>query len=482
MYAKNKAQSDCDVKVARDGNSLRISFPKRHTPLWELMDGKSLKGKPKYLYLGKAGFSPDNPDDCKRAAQIAIAMESDLDHPEWDKLFDRTLEKYGLAGLLGGKYAKLADVLQMPGTTTALPEITVGEMWEAYLEWKKSRVEKTTFMKHYARHYTNALKGKVWNNTTKKYDLISGLSVIDCTLDSPLLAEAIGNIKMYSIAKKNLLGSLSEAFVLAQSQGKTTLVDPFKSMVCDTVVDTRDKYKSTVDDNGESIKWWQLLDVKPLSGAESDKRAFTKDERDIIIKAFYESDRPSERHIAPMIEFLFLTGCRPGEAFALTWANIKFNHECIVFNKSYSSDIKENKVTKNNSIRMFKLTDRLADLLHSIKDTENTTQSNTRVFSNREGNVYNNGSHRGTWYGDKVTRDDTCYFYPGVVTRLAEDGVISQYLPPYHTRHTFITLMAWANKSNASALMLLAHACENSVATIIKHYLGVDKSVELVEP
>ena len=88
----NKVQSACDVKVAFDGSSIRLSFPKRHTPLWELMDGKSLKGKPKYLYLGKAGFTADNPDDCKRAAQIAIAMESDLDHVEWDKLFDRTLE------------------------------------------------------------------------------------------------------------------------------------------------------------------------------------------------------------------------------------------------------------------------------------------------------------------------------------------------------------------------------------------------------
>lgn len=65
-------------------------------------DGKSLKGKPKTLGLGKYGYK-DNPEDWKRATQLAIALEGDLDHPEWSKLFDPTLAKYGLGG---GKYCK----------------------------------------------------------------------------------------------------------------------------------------------------------------------------------------------------------------------------------------------------------------------------------------------------------------------------------------------------------------------------------------
>jgi len=129
MKVQRKAESVCDVSVYADKGSLNLRFPKRHSPVWETLDGKSLKGKPKCLALGKHGFN-DNPEDKKRALQIAIAMEADLDHPEWDKLFDPTLAKYGIGS---AKYAQLAQVLQMPGTKQPEPEMTVGAMWEDYL-------------------------------------------------------------------------------------------------------------------------------------------------------------------------------------------------------------------------------------------------------------------------------------------------------------------------------------------------------------
>ena len=169
MRADKRPQPSCDVSVTADGNSLRLGFPKRHTPIWEQLKGKSLKGKPNYLYLTKYGFKADNPEDWKRATQLAIALEADLDHPEWDKLFDPTLAKYGLGG---GKYAKLADVLQMPGTVQAKPEITVGEMWEAYLEWKQTVVEETTFANRYSTHFSNAVNGKRWDNQTRSYSIL----------------------------------------------------------------------------------------------------------------------------------------------------------------------------------------------------------------------------------------------------------------------------------------------------------------------
>jgi len=65
---------------------------------------------------------------------------------------------------------------------------------------------------------------------------------------------------------------------------------------------------------------------------------------------------------------------------------------------------------------------------------------------------------------------DKSYTYPGVVTQLVTDGLIDGYLPPYHTRHTFITLMAHAGTD----LLLLATACGNSVEVIQRHYLGVN--------
>jgi hypothetical protein len=64
-----------------------------------MLNNKPLNGKPKYLALSKHGYR--DKEDWKPASQIA-AMEADLDHPEWDKLFDSTLTKYGIGNT---KYA-----------------------------------------------------------------------------------------------------------------------------------------------------------------------------------------------------------------------------------------------------------------------------------------------------------------------------------------------------------------------------------------
>ncbi|NJL68283.1 MAG: hypothetical protein HC894_19185 [Microcoleus sp. SM1_3_4] len=167
---KNKSeqlfrQSQCDITIYADKGSLALRFPKRHNPLWEQLDGKSLNGKPKCLGIGKYGFK-DDADGWKRANQIAVQIEADLDHPEWHKLFDVTLAKYGIGS---AKYAKMADVLQMPGVKQPKPETTVGELWEDYLLWKETQVEPTTFHDTYQTAFTNIIKGLKWNNKTKSF-------------------------------------------------------------------------------------------------------------------------------------------------------------------------------------------------------------------------------------------------------------------------------------------------------------------------
>ncbi len=481
MYAKNKAQSDCDVKVAVDKGSIRLSFPKRHAPLWELMDGKSLKGKPKYLYLGKAGFTADNPDDCKRAAQIAIAMESDLDHPEWDKLFDRTLEKYGLAGLLGGKYAKLADVLQMPGTVQAQPEITVGEMWEAYLEWKKTVVEETTFKDVYGT-FNNAINGKTWNKKTCKH------SDSEHTLSTERLSSKDGVARALSkvliARKKYLVNALNEAFDFCKA--KSMLVNPTTEnpFVLDKYstpdVTTQQRYASQIV-NGEEKQWHEATDEKEL---ENDTRAFTKVERDIVIKAFYESKKVNVKQLAPLIEFYFLTGCRTSEALPLTWNDVDFGRNVIRFSKSLGQSTRKLKNTKTGETRLFYFgkNSRLRELLLKLKSEGLAgllfpSKGKGYISYTSIGNIWNGRSHK------QKLADGTekTYHYPGIVTQLVEEGLISGYLSPYHTRHTYITLTAHANASNNNALLHIATSCGNSVDVILRHYLGVSESVELVE-
>jgi len=475
----NKVQSAlCDVKVYSDKGSLALRFPLRHNALWEALDGKSLKGKPKCLGIGKYGFSADEPDDWKRASAIAVQIESDLDHVEWDKLFDRTLAKYGLGG---GKYAKLADIIQLPGTLPILPEITVGAMWEEYLLWKKTTIEETTYKSTYC-HFDNIANGKFFQYRGNQLTL-SDYPLATVYLDDKQgVTTALDAIT--SKAKTRLLVALNEAFEHAKSKGLLVNLNTDNPFTADKfsvpAVTTQQKYADKVV-NGVTVEWHETEDETVL---ERDRRAFTKDERDIIIKAFYESDKVKHQLVAPLIEFLFLTGCRPSEAYALTWRDVDFDRGVIKITKSVGAKTRKLKDTKTGESRLFYFsgTSRLKALLLEIK----SDKTEGLIFSNDKGKYYNS-CFVGYCWRDRIAKgtlksgEEVEYFYPGVVTQLVRDGKVNGYLAPYHCRHTYITLIAHANSHNTDALLHIATSCGNSVDVILRHYLGRIETRELVE-
>jgi integrase len=472
----DKRPQPCDVTVYPDKGSLALRFPKRHNPLWEQLDGKSLNGKPKCLGIGKYGYK-DNPEDWKRASQIAIALEADLDHPEWQKLFDPTLAKYGLGG---SKYAKLADVLQLPGAKQPEPEITVGEMWEAYLEWKKTVVEETTFKVRFGT-FTNVIKGRVWLSRTHTH------SQCECPLydvrlnEKKLVLAALELIIVHN--KPHLVSTLEQAFEFCKTKGmlvNSTTENPF---VLDKfsvpTVTTQQKYASKIV-NGEEKEWHEVQDEKEL---ENDRRAFTREERDIIIKAFYDAP-PAKAFYAPLIEFYFLTGCRTSEALPLTWKDIDFERNVIRFSKSLGLSTKKVKDTKTGEVRLFYFSDNpsLKELLLRLKNES----TNDLVFPAKNKKYFSYFNIVVSWRGQvckKVLKDgaERTYCYPGVVTQLADEGKISTYLSCYHTRHTYITLTAHANKHNNNALLYIATSCGNSVDVILRHYLGVSEEAKIIQ-
>lgn len=483
MKAQRKAQSACDIAVYSDKGSLALRFPKRHSPLWELMDGKSLKGKPKCLGIGKYGYA-DTPEDWKRATQLAIALEADLDHPEWEKLFDPTLAKYGLGG---GKYAKLADVLQMPGVAQQEPEITVGEMWEAYLEWKQTVVEETTFKDTYAGTLTNLVKGKIWNRKLSIHESIDGSLILfnQALFEVKPIAECLNLLR--GSKKPLLVAALSQAFDYCKARGivKHSTQNPFvdSDKYSIPAVTTQDKYAPKMV-HGELKQWHEIEDEKAL---ELDRRAFNKEERDIIIKAFYDA-KPTYAFYAPLIEFYFLTGCRTSEAIALTWGDIDFERRIIRFSKSLGASTRKIKETKTGEVRLFYFhsDSQLERLVLDLRLKQETKQACSLVFPNpRKKHILRASLHQ-AWnscVGKKKMKDGTEkeYYYPGVVRQLVDEGKISGYLPQYHTRHTYITLTAHANKHDNNALLYIASACGNNVDVILRHYLGVTENTQIVE-
>lgn len=316
-------------------------------------------------------------------------------------------------------------------------ELTIGELWLEFAEYKlKTRqIHQTTYKTTYMRMFFNWLK-----------------PYFNKPLSRELAEQIVFELSqtVYKGNLKKMLGLLAEA--------------------CDRAVHNEWISKNYFFGLRDSIK----PSKKSNQLIEEDYKAFSKEERDIIIETFYTSNRNRERQAAPLIEFLFLTGCRMGEAFALKWNDIRLDKGWIVFDESYSSELKIIKETKTNVIRIFRLKNytRLLDLIARLKT--DSCLDNDFVFLSIDGEKYNRAKLNTVW---NSSYKENQRYYPGVVTRLANEKKIGQYLKPSATRHTFITIQA----HHGADLKLLADSVGNSVDVIYNHYLGVNKDAILMD-
>lgn len=205
----------------------------------------------------------------------------------------------------------------------------------------------------------------------------------------------------------------------------------------------------------------RLPKPKAKSDDESTK-AYTLEQRDTIISAFETHDKFS--YYAPLIKFLFWTGCRPGEAFALTWGDISADYTQITISKSYASQADLIKGTKNNKRRIFPCApdSRLQAMLTNLHQGEKPTEL---VFKSRFGLQMRLPTIFKCWRG--VTAQH--YSCDGVVTELAKAGKVP-YLKVYATRHTFAT---WAIASGSSPEKV-AYWIGDNVQTVLAFYCHPD--------
>ncbi|NJO58897.1 MAG: tyrosine-type recombinase/integrase [Richelia sp. RM2_1_2] len=205
-------------------------------------------------------------------------------------------------------------------------------------------------------------------------------------------------------------------------------------------------------------------------------KAFTWDEVEIILD-FLKNDKGKFNQWYHFTAFRFLTGCRMGEATGLFWGDVKWDKECIVFRRSYNSEIKKFKSTKNNTERIFPMpkNGRLWNLLKELKQRE----PNDCVFVDKANKpIYQSIIDR-TWRKIDVTIKKTQYSYDGFITILVNEGKLKKYLPPYNTRHTFITHCIY--DLNIPSDVVNAW-CEHSEEVSRKHYRDTTEYVKQFNP
>ncbi|MBW4520680.1 MAG: site-specific integrase [Scytolyngbya sp. HA4215-MV1] len=315
-------------------------------------------GKRHYVSLG----FPDTSENRKLAEMKAREIELDILAGH----FDQTLSKYKPQSSLS---VSAPDIT--PKVTPSLPEI-----WKRYSETKQSGKSPATIRMY----------GWVANHLER------------CPYKLPTEAQAIFdwlNANVPADSTKRVLMHLAACCKWAKKTELLEMVNPFEGMAAE-------------------------VKVKKAGTEEDEVYPFSREERDRIIQAFKINNYYSR--YAPLVEFLFLTGCRPSEALALQWKHI--NSSTVTFERAVvynGKGLALKNGLKTQKFRKFPINAQLAALLQTIKPKPCNLE--ILVFPSPEGKFID-------WH------NFTNRAWKAVLKSLPE----IEYRNPYQTRHTFCSL------------------------------------------
>lgn len=267
---------------------------------------------------------------------------------------------------------------------------------------------------------------------------------------------------------KTIDGTYNRITSLLSKVKTNGLSDPIKFRMELLQITTQDQARRALMHLSAACKWGmkhKLVGSNPFEGMANDFEkkkspppvAFTAEERDRIIDAFKNDNRNGRnyRYYAPFVEFLFLTGCRPSEAVGLRWINVTPDCSRIYFCESIVEVAGKNvhrPTTKTDVKRWFNCTDRLQNLLLSIKPEQ--FSSETLVFPSPKGSAIglSNFGQRG---------------WTKILTELGLKVKNGQEITVYNCRDTFITLQGYTGVSST----VIAKWVGNSAQVIEKKYL-----------
>lgn len=391
-----------------------MQFPKK------LVNAIAAKGKKfsRYKSLGKREIDPETGESNRPWAEaIASRIQADLDHP--DNLFDTTLARY--------LEVKVSDVEPNLALSVA-EELTVGQLWEDFLQYHlPGKAPSTKIL--YQKDYTKKLK-PFWDDPI---DRKTASKMRSTFIDVP------------SATCKRTLQALIKSVDWAMREEKLSIQkNPFQGA-------------------DEGLKYGKKRSNK-VTGLSDKFVAFTQNEANLILSAFKQDDKRSKYH--DFFKFKFLTGCRTGEAIALTWDDIKFKQEVILFNKTYLKRTGLSQGTKTEDCREFPLNSKLAEWLYALKQSSNKNV----VFPGEKTKYLCRGTVCQAWNSDTRNQSQK---QDGIVVALAKQGKL-QYLRPYNTRHTFINFCIDQNIDTIT----IADWCGNSDKIIEQVYRSRKRNVD----
>ncbi|NJL97900.1 MAG: site-specific integrase [Synechococcaceae cyanobacterium SM2_3_2] len=372
------------VTVERFRGSVRIRF--------------TLKGTTYNHTVGK---------ESARILKAARKTAEDIDNAIALGLFDDYWQNLKSQGT-GAASLRLVSKGEVDTTNT----ISLMELWDRYIEFKRPGVSPNTYQKTYIRCVKNTLKR--------------------CGLDTPNEAQALRDWLAANTPPYTAKRILVQLNACAEWGIRSNLLytNPFEGMAKDITIPKSDKGKDR-----------QELDIK----------AFTRAERDLILDTFRTWERYSYYH--PYVYFLFFTGARPSEVTALQWRHDKGSHilfEQGVVDGEFGLEVRQGLKTQEH--RRFPINKQLRTFLDSIKP--NNASANDLIFPSPEGR--------------HIDQHNFCNRAWKSV--LGKCGV--EYRNPYQTRHTFITLTLDATLPDGSKIDVkdVAKWVGNTPEVIYKHY------------
>ncbi|MEH2440502.1 tyrosine-type recombinase/integrase [Nostoc sp.] len=334
----------------------------------------------------------DNTPENRRLAQVkAWEIEADIQHGR----LDTTLEKYRFVNNLSSSV-----VITRASTTT---HHDLRQLWLTYSEYRRPTVAITTYKQKYCGYFAKH---------------ISRLPSFN-----PLDAETIRHYLVNTFSNdtaKRVLEQLNGCCKWAVESGLLT-TNRFEGMA------------------NQLTRSWNSEAIDPFNAAE----------REAIITAYRDN------HYYNFIRFLFLTGCRPGEACALRWKNV--SDTSILFTETYNATYHLVKETKTGKPRRFPINHQLGELLASAKQAGEVYNPEALVFVTHY--------HRQQINNNTIP---TASGWKDIVNQLVIDGKVSHYRPPYNCRHTFITSALEVGLTVSQVARLVG----NTPAVILNHYAG----------